>query len=104
MSVEAGIAKLTGELAHVLGLDRGVLAPGAPADVLVLDWDALDPGPIRRVRDMPADGERLVADAPRGLRHVLVNGTPIRVDDLSLHDDPMVRPGQVLRSRPGMPA
>jgi hypothetical protein len=32
------------------------------------------------VRDFPADGERLTAEEPTGLRHVLVNGTPIRVD------------------------
>ena len=32
------------------------------------------PGPLRRVHDFPADGERLVADAPVGLSHMLVNG------------------------------
>ena len=36
------------------------------------------PGPTRRVRDFPADGERLTAEEPTGVRHVLVNGTPIR--------------------------
>jgi hypothetical protein len=29
---------------------------------------------------MPADGERLVADRPDGIAHVLVNGVPIRRD------------------------
>jgi N-acyl-D-aspartate/D-glutamate deacylase len=77
--LEAGIHKLTGELAAMLGLtDRGVLRPGAWADVVVLEWDDLGPGPTRRVRDLPGGEERLVADQPTGLRHVLVNGVPIR--------------------------
>jgi hypothetical protein len=29
---------------------------------------------------MPADGERLVADRPSGIEHVLVNGVAIRRD------------------------
>jgi len=32
------------------------------------------------VRDFPAGAERLTADAPVGMQHVVVNGTPIRVD------------------------
>ena len=71
--------RLTGELAGVLGLDRrGLIREGYAADLTVLEWDDLDPGPVRRTTDFPADGDRLVADSPRGLRHVLVNGTPIR--------------------------
>ena len=42
------------------------------------------PGPTRRVRDFPADAERLTAEEPTGVRHVLVNGTPIRVDGAQL--------------------
>src|SRR5262249_37303457 len=78
MATEAGIRKLTGEIADVLELDRGYLRPGTAADVVVLDLAALAPGPIRRVRDFPASGERLVADAPTGIAHVVVNGVPIR--------------------------
>ena len=32
----------------------------------------------RELRDFPADGERLTAEEPTGVRHVLVNGVPIR--------------------------
>ena len=46
---------------------------------------------MRRVRDFPADGERLTAEEPVGLRHVLVNGTPIRRDEVQL--DSTGRPG-----------
>ncbi len=97
-SVEAGVRRLTGEPADLVGLgDRGYLKEGLAADVVVLDWDRLEPGPLRRVADFPAGGERLVADAPRGLRHILVNGVPIRRDDRALPDR---RPGQLLVNRP----
>ena len=54
-----------------------MLAVGNHADITVFDPDTVAPEPVRRIRDFPADGERLVADQPGGMRHVLVNGTPI---------------------------
>jgi N-acyl-D-aspartate/D-glutamate deacylase len=96
MSIEAGIHKLTGELARVLDIDRGCLRPGAPADVVVLDLARLAVGPIRRVNDMPAGGERLIADAPGGIAHVIVNGVPVCRDGALLDDG---RPGAILSSR-----
>ena len=100
MPIERGVRKLTGELADVIGIDRGYLRVGAPADVVVLDLERLSPGPIRRVHDMPAGGERLVADAPAGLEAVLVNGTPIRRDGVPIDDQLEQLPGQILRSTP----
>ncbi len=47
------------------------------------------------MRDFPADGERLVADAPVGVTHTLVNGQPIRVDGQQVPDHPLA--GVVLR-------
>ena len=99
MSVERGVRKLTGEIADLLELERGTLQVGAPADVVVIDYERLSPGPIRRVRDFPADGERLVADAPTGVDHVLVNGVPIRLDGVSLAGQLEPKPGSILRSR-----
>jgi N-acyl-D-aspartate/D-glutamate deacylase len=97
-SVEAAVHKLTGEPAAFLGLhDRGVLAPGMAADICVFDPDTVAPGPLRRVRDFPAEGERLVADRSRGIRHVLVNGHPIRRDGEEV--DVASRPGAVLRNQ-----
>jgi N-acyl-D-aspartate/D-glutamate deacylase len=98
MPLAQGIRKLTGELADVLGLDRGYLGVGQPADIVVLDYEHLDSGPIRRVRDMPADGERLVADAPVGIDDIVVNGVPIRRDGTTLTLAAEQRPGQILRS------
>jgi N-acyl-D-aspartate/D-glutamate deacylase len=97
MPLERAIHKLTGEPAAVYGLgDRGVLRPGAAADVAVFDPDTVAPGPLHRIRDFPADGERLTADAPVGMDHVLVNGVPIRVDGQNDADGLAARPGVML--------
>jgi hypothetical protein len=53
---------------------------------------------LRRIRDFPADGERLVADAPTGVHHVTVNATVIRKDDAPVADALAARPGKLLRS------
>ena len=97
MGIEAGIHKLTGEQARVLGLDRGTLVQGTQADIVVLDLNRLGVGPIRRVSDMPAGGERLIADRPTGYSHIFVNGVPTRLDGMPVPD---ARPGAILRSRP----
>ncbi|HEY4396096.1 MAG TPA: amidohydrolase family protein [Acidimicrobiia bacterium] len=93
MPLEQSVRKLTGEPADVFGfVRRGYLREGNWADVCVFDPDTVGTGPLRRVRDFPAEGERLTAEEPSGVRHVLVNGTPIRVDGEQL-DPPMSRPG-----------
>jgi N-acyl-D-amino-acid deacylase len=98
ISLEAGVRKLTGEPADVYDLrDRGYVREGMTADLAVFDPDTVSPGPLRRVRDFPADGERLVADAPEGMAHVVVNGTPIRVDGEPLPDAVASKPGRLLR-------
>jgi N-acyl-D-aspartate/D-glutamate deacylase len=97
MPLERAIHKLTGEPARVYGLDdRGVVAEGRAADLVVFDPDTVAPGPLRRIHDFPADGERLTADAPVGVTHTLVNGVPIRVDGQQV-DTSDRRPGVVLR-------
>jgi N-acyl-D-aspartate/D-glutamate deacylase len=81
MPLEQAVRKLTGEPADMFGFARrGYLRESYWADVCVFDPETVDPGTTRRLRDFPADGERLTAEEPIGIRHVLVNGTPIRVD------------------------
>ncbi len=93
MPLEQAIRKLTGEPADMFGfVRRGYLRPGNWADVCVFDPKTVGPGPLRRVRDFPAGGERLTAEEPTGVRHVLVNGTPIRRDGAQL-DAAGLRPG-----------
>ncbi|MGA4541393.1 N-acyl-D-amino-acid deacylase family protein [Uniformispora flossi] len=95
--VATGIHRLTGEPAALLGLaDRGRIAAAAAADIAVLDWDALRAMPPRRAADAPAGGERLVADPPPGLVHVLVNGTPIRLDGADATAGLTALPGRLL--------
>ncbi len=94
MPIEQAVRKLTGEPADMFGfVGRGYLREGNWADVCVFDPATIDKGPVRRVQDFPADGERLTAEEPTGVRHVLVNGTPIREDERQL---------DVLDRRPGM--
>ena len=101
MPIEAGVRRVTGELADLLGLaERGRLVPGAAADVVVVDWAALDPGPTRRVRDLPGGGDRLVADQPRGIVHILVNGVPITADGHRTVGELDRMPGQILDNGP----
>ena len=79
----------------MFGFDRrGYLREGYLADVSVFDPATVDTGPQRRLRDLPADGQRLTAEEPVGMRHVLVNGVPIRRDEqqLDLEDRPGARP------------
>jgi N-acyl-D-aspartate/D-glutamate deacylase len=98
MPLERAIHKLTGEPAGVYGLDdRGTIAVGKAADLTVFDADTVAPGPLRRVRDFPADGERLTADAPVGMSHTLVNGVVIRADGEPEDEGLAARPGRVLR-------
>jgi N-acyl-D-amino-acid deacylase len=99
MSLERAVHKLTAEPAAVYGFsDRGSIEVGKAADICVFDPATISPGPLRRVYDFPADGERLTADAPVGVAHVLVNGVPIRQDGSPVAEGLDLRPGRVLRS------
>jgi N-acyl-D-amino-acid deacylase len=98
MPLERAIHKLTHEPAAVYGLvDRGLVQEGKAADLVVFDPDAVAPGPLRRVHDFPADGERLTADAPEGMRHTLVNGVVIREDGAPNEEGLAARPGRLVR-------
>jgi N-acyl-D-amino-acid deacylase len=98
MSVEQGVRRLTGLQADLFGFEgRGYLRPGYAADITVFDPETVAPGPVVRVRDFPADAERLTAPSPTGMRHVIVNGTPIQADgrrDLAAVD---TLPGAIVR-------
>ena len=103
MSVESAVRRLTGLQSDILGLaDRGYLRPGYVADITVFDFETVAPGPVRRVHDFPGEGVRLTAPEPQGVRHVLVNGTPIRVDDEQCGG--LKAPGVVVRPEQRLPA
>jgi N-acyl-D-aspartate/D-glutamate deacylase len=99
LTLEQAIHKLTKVQADLFGFaDRGVLRPGAHADVVVFDPDTVTPGPTSRVRDFPADGERLTASQPTGMHHLFVNGVEVVRDGRIL--DGTARPGQVVSPSP----
>ncbi len=96
--LEAAVRKLTGEPADVYSMTgRGYVREGAVADLAVFDPETVAPGPLRRVRNFPADGERLVADNPEGMSHVLVGGTPIRVESEPVAEALAAKPGKLIR-------
>jgi N-acyl-D-aspartate/D-glutamate deacylase len=94
MPLEKAVRKLTGEPADMFDFARrGYLREGYFADVCVFDPKTVAPGGVRRLRDLPAGGERLTAETPSGMRHVLVNGTSIRKDEVQLELDLERLPG-----------
>ena len=74
MSLEQAHWRLSGYSALVAGIrDRGFIREGAPADVLVYDFDALSLGPVERLYDFPAGDWRLSQRAD-GYDLTIVNG------------------------------
>src|SRR5262249_4264266 len=64
LTIEQAVHKLTAEAADVFGIrDRGRLAVGRPADVVVFDPATVGCSSLRRVTDQPAGADRLIADA-----------------------------------------
>lgn len=98
MSLESAVHELTQRPAELMGIrDRGLLAEGRPADVVVFDPATVAAAPVRRVRDLPGGAERLVSDAI-GVRAVVVNGRVIRRDGVDTLEGNEARPGALLRS------
>jgi N-acyl-D-aspartate/D-glutamate deacylase len=77
LSLEQAVHRLTGATAALFGLnDRGRLAVGLPADIVVFDPATVGASALERVNDLPAGAERLIAH-PRGIQAVVVNGQPL---------------------------
>ncbi len=94
--LEDAVRRITSETAGLFGLTgRGVLTPGAFADVNVLDPDALDLPLPEYVRDLPGGAGRLIQRAS-GYHWTLVNG---RVT-MEGGEHTGALPGTLLRSTP----
>ena len=98
LSLEEAIRMLTSRPAEVFGIaDRGRLAEGRPADIVVFDPATVGAGPLRRVWDMPGGANRLVSDAS-GIDAVIVNGTVVRRNGEDALDAAGPLPGKLLRN------
>ena len=100
LSLATAVRKLTAEPAALFGLaDRGLIRPGAWADLLLFDPATVGRGSKTRVNDLPGGGARLLTP-PLGVHGVWVNGT--RVVDTHGYQVVISQadhwPGQLLRS------
>jgi N-acyl-D-aspartate/D-glutamate deacylase len=98
LTLEQAVRMLTSRPAELLGFaDRGRLAVGMPADVVVFDPSTVGASPLRRLYDLPSGAPRLVSDA-RGIDAVVVNGVIIRRDGHDVVGPGGSLPGRLLRS------
>jgi N-acyl-D-aspartate/D-glutamate deacylase len=92
--IERAVHLMTGAPAALFGLqDRGQVAEGMVADLMVFDPDTVGSEPARLVHDLPGGSPRLIADAI-GVVRVLVNG----VETVAEGKPTGNLPGRLLRS------
>jgi N-acyl-D-aspartate/D-glutamate deacylase len=90
VTLEEAVSLLTDVPARLYGVrDRGRIAPGMRADLVMFDAETVGPTGERTYDDLPGGASRIVAQA-RGIEHVLVNGTEI------------VRDGEYTGATPGI--
>jgi N-acyl-D-aspartate/D-glutamate deacylase len=96
LSLEEAVRRLTSHPADVFGLhDRGRVAVGLPADLVVFDPERIGAGALQRVYDLPAGQDRLISQAS-GVEAVFVNG-----QRLGGQAQGQPAAGQLLRQRAG---
>ena len=75
--LEEAVRRLTSDPAAKYRIPkRGRIAPGYHADLVLFDPAEVGVSPLRRVRDLPGGGARMVRE-PRGVHGVWVNGTQV---------------------------
>jgi N-acyl-D-aspartate/D-glutamate deacylase len=94
ISLEAAIHQLTDVPARLYGVrDRGRIAEGWWADIVIFDPESVGAGPTHFRDDLPTGASRLYAEAD-GIEHVFVNGVEI----VRGREFTGAMPGTVLRS------
>jgi N-acyl-D-aspartate/D-glutamate deacylase len=95
-TLEEGVRRLTSDPARKYRIpNRGTIAPGMCADLLLFDEKRVGITPLERRKDLPAGGTRMIR-RPLGVHGVWVNGVPVFDGaDYTMAD---AGPGQVLRA------
>lgn len=94
VDVERAVQLISDDPAKLFGLiERGRLAEGYHADVVVFDPQTIGAGNATLVRDLPGDSPRLTAES-HGVVRVFVNGVVTVVDGAATG----ATPGKILRS------
>ncbi len=97
LDMEHAIWHLTARAAEVCGItDRGRLALGLAADVVVFDPETVGAGELQRVYDFPGGADRLISEAS-GIEAVIVNGALLRQHNRDMVDPAGTLPGRILR-------
>ncbi len=92
LSIEEAVHAVTGRLADFFGVPyRGVLRPGAIADLIVFELDQLSAGTEVAQNDLPGGAWRY-SRSPGGYRATVVGGTPTWLDGQATGE----RPGAML--------
>jgi N-acyl-D-amino-acid deacylase len=93
-TLQEAVRRLTSDPATKYRIpDRGRIAPGAWADLVLFDPATVGPSALERRRDLPAGGTRMIR-RPEGIHGVWVNGT--QVHDGKDYAPLASGPGQVL--------
>jgi N-acyl-D-amino-acid deacylase len=99
LTLEEAVWQLSGRPAAIFGInDRGRIAPGFAADLLLFDPATVGRGPSRRVFDLPGGAPRLTTPA-LGLHGLWINGTQVANATGLIGGDE--RPGRLLRNFAG---
>jgi N-acyl-D-aspartate/D-glutamate deacylase len=97
LSLEEAVRRLTSDPARAYRIpERGVLAPGYRADLVVFDPERIDTRPAEWVHDLPAGEPRFISRAD-GIVWSLVNGEPVLERGQIVGCAAGARPGRVLR-------
>jgi N-acyl-D-aspartate/D-glutamate deacylase len=95
-TLEEGVRRLTSDPATKYRIPRrGRIAPGCHADFVLFDPEQVGIGPLKRSRDLPGGGTRMLRE-PRGVHGVWVNG--VEVFDGARYRELGAGPGEVLRT------
>ena len=80
MTLEYAVKRMTGDQAELLGLaDRGVIRPGAIADLAVFELGRLLWDIEEKVTDVPGGRPRF-RRPPGGFRYTFVSGVPVQIE------------------------